>query len=221
MNVVNWKKISLILLAFLIIHIPYLGTFLRAINTMIHESGHALLALLLKGDVHSISLFANLEGVTISSYTSILAGIVISLSGYVFASAMLLVFSYLWYKRKYEWMIVNLTVLSAINLLFWVRNLYGVFWLLLFIILLVLLLTLKKRNLKEIATFMILLILMSDTIRASFIILWLSVVSPNNAGDATNLGSLTFIPAFLWGAFFLFQALWFAQKSFQYLFLKK
>ena len=49
-------------LAFVLLHIPILGDYFSIINTVIHESGHAIIALF-GGNVESISLFMNGDGV--------------------------------------------------------------------------------------------------------------------------------------------------------------
>ena len=55
--------------AFILGIIPVVGKYVAVINTFLHEVGHALIAYLLGGRVHSISLFANTEGTAVTAHS--------------------------------------------------------------------------------------------------------------------------------------------------------
>lgn len=181
---------------------------------MIHETGHAVMNLLLDGKVHYIALFANTEGVTVTSYSSFFSGFMTSIAGYVSASAMVLLFAFLWKTKRHRSILYILLLFSTVNLLLWVRNVYGIFWLVLFIALLVWLVVKCKDAewISHITFALMLLLLISSTLSALDIFL-LSVTSPGMAGDAANLARSTGIPALIWGVLFLGQAVAFTGLS--------
>lgn len=188
-----------------LLYIPYLGEFLRAFNTMIHESGHAFMTLLTSGKVDSIALFANTEGVTKSYTSSWFGSVLISLSGYLFSSFTMFLMALMWKKERYKTIALLLGVLSLVNLVLWVRNLYGLIWVSIFTIGIFYLIKSKNKEIIAYVTLGLLVILLTDAFRASFDILQLSYKLPLEAGDATNLSKLTFIPALGWGLFFFIQ----------------
>ncbi|WP_420490991.1 M50 family metallopeptidase [Neobacillus drentensis] len=74
-------------LAFVLIHIPILGGYFRIINTVIHESGHAFIALF-GGNVESISLFMNGDGVTHGTQSIWIIDFITCAAGYLISSFM-------------------------------------------------------------------------------------------------------------------------------------
>ncbi|WP_462411836.1 M50 family metallopeptidase [Neobacillus sp. Marseille-QA0830] len=195
--------------AFLLIHAPLIGNYVRLINTLFHESGHALVALL-GGDVERISLFMNSEGATYSSQSTWLGRFFTSLAGYIFASFMAFLSFLLIGKKKQNLLIDILLGFIGLNLIFWVRNLYGIFWLLSFAVCFLYLLIKSSHGLRDYLLLLIASILLVDSIQSAYEILYLSIVQPQSAGDAANLARLSIIlPAPVWGGFFFVQALWF------------
>ncbi|MGZ4161312.1 MAG: M50 family metallopeptidase, partial [Neobacillus sp.] len=81
------KFFLFLILAFILIQVPIVGNYVEIINTLIHESGHALVALF-GGNVETISLFMNSEGVTLSSQSTWIGSFFTSLAGYIFSSFM-------------------------------------------------------------------------------------------------------------------------------------
>ncbi|WP_274650908.1 M50 family metallopeptidase [Paenibacillus humicola] len=204
----KWKMIAIALLVLVLLNLPVVGNFLRAANTLVHESGHALTALLFQGHVYSISLFANTEGLTYSSYTSWAGGFATGLAGYVFSSIFILALASLWSRSRYRIVPVILLVLAAANIVFWVRNAYGMIWLILFILLLVYTLVTKKKEFAFTVTAVILLVILAASVRAGFDVFMLGLQTPGQAGDATVLRQITHVPAVFWGTFFFAQSLW-------------
>ena len=215
------KAILISAVLLILLHIPYLGLFLRAFNTMIHESGHAIMTLLVSGKVESISLFANTEGVTESYLSSWFSSILVSLSGYIFSSVALIVVAFLWKKHYHKTILLVFGLLALVNLVLWVRNLYGIMWLVLFVGTVSLALKASKKGILPYITLALFIILCTDAFRASFDILYLSYLDSTQAGDATNLAKQTLIPALVWGIFFFVQNLLFSYVSFRCIFKKK
>lgn len=200
-------------IAIVLTYIPVLGNYVGVINTVFHESGHAFIALI-GGDVKQISLFMNTEGVTYTSHTSWFGGFFTGIAGYVFSSFFAFLAFWLIGKKQYKILIAILLGFIAMNLVFWVRNFYGIFWLATFGAGFVLLLFKAQSNLVNNVLLLIASILLVESFTSAFEILLLSFIQPETAGDATNLSrSTVFIPAQLWGIFFLWQAIWFSWKG--------
>ncbi|MGG3562438.1 M50 family metallopeptidase [Neobacillus rhizosphaerae] len=203
------KFFLFLLLAFLLIHVPLFGNYIRIINTLIHESGHALIALF-GGKVERISLFMNSEGVTYSSQSTWIGSFVTSLAGYIFASFMAFLSFLLIGKNKQIILIDILLGFIFLNLIFWVRNPYGIFWLCSFAVGFLFLLIKGSQNVRDYSLLLIASILLIDSVKSAFEILYISFLQPQGAGDAANLARLTVtIPAQVWGIFFFLQAIWF------------
>ncbi|GGM42722.1 hypothetical protein GCM10011351_30830 [Paraliobacillus quinghaiensis] len=207
------KKLALfIILAVFLTQMPFIGPYFSIVNTLIHEAGHAIMSLVTGGDVQSIALFSNTEGATLVSNRYWLGGFMTSIAGYVFASYMAYLFLTLIYKRKSRYVLLIFLGLLLISLIFWIRNLYGLFWIITIIAVFSWVLARgSKRILDYFALFIASLVLV-ESVTSAFEIMFLSFVSPSNAGDATTLANMTFlIPALVWGIAFFVQALFFAR----------
>lgn len=203
----SWKFFLFVGIAVILTNIPIIGSYVRVINTVIHESGHALMALF-GGKVHEISLFMNTEGVTYTSHSNWFGGFFTGGAGYVFSSFIAFLSFWLISRKKYKPLIVILLLFIGLNLVFWVRNLYGLFWLVSFGAVFLLLLYKGTESLVQNSLLLIASILLVESISSSFTILLLSFIQPDAAGDATGLAKATiFIPAQLWGIFFFGQAI--------------
>jgi hypothetical protein len=110
-------------------------------------------------------------------------------------------------RRHYRIVPVVLLGLIAVNFAFWVRNPYGIAWLIVFGLLLLYILLSKKKELSFILTAVILLVILAASIRAGFDVFLLSLQTPAQAGDATVLQQITSVPAALWGTFFFAQSI--------------
>ncbi|MBU8878624.1 M50 family metallopeptidase [Bacillus sp. FJAT-29790] len=208
-DLISWKFFLFIGIAIILTYIPILGNYVRVINTVIHESGHALMALL-GGDVHKIALFMNTEGVTYTSHSTWIGGLLTGGAGYVFSSLFAFLSFWLISRKKYKVLIFILLLFIVLNLVFWVRNFYGLFWLTSFGAGFLLLLSKGSEALVQKCLLLIASILLVESITSSFTILLLSFIQPHAAGDATGLANATiFIPVQMWGIFFFVQAIFF------------
>jgi hypothetical protein len=210
------KFFLFLVLAFILIQIPIIGNYISIINTLIHESGHAFIALL-GGNVKTISLFMNSEGVTYSNQSTWIGSFFTCLAGYVFSSFMAFLSFWLIGKKKQTVLIDILLGFIAMNLLFWVRNPYGLFWLVSFGLVFLYLLIKGSQSFRNHLLLLISSVLLVDSVKSAYEIMYISFMQPKSAGDAFNLAQLTgIIPVQVWGTFFFAQALWFC-----YLGLKK
>lgn len=204
----KWTAILLVLIGVLIVIrlLPF-TSFLRMLDTMVHEFGHAAMTLLLSGQVERIELNSDHSGVTYSALSSHWRLIAASLAGYPVASLFAVAMCYLYRIRKQAAGLVLLSAIAAIMLLFFVHSGYGVWWLAGFIVLnsVSLLLGPKVQNLYY--PLLALLALTEQFVSALFLLL-AALTSPSGAGDATNLQRLTSVPAAFWSLLFVAIALW-------------
>lgn len=176
-------------------------------NTMVHESSHGLMAFLTGGRIRGITLSADTSGLAETTSNSRIARILVSYAGYTGSSLVAVGLFYLLSLGEYAWIIYFFVVLSAINWLFWVRNMYGLLWLTSFIGIMIFFLY-KDFDilLMHISIFLSCMVLVQSIISA-FVILKLSITNRKDAGDTTNLAKFTYIPALFWGLLFFVQSI--------------
>lgn len=202
-------------LAFVLIQIPIIGDYFRIINTMIHESSHAFMALF-GGNVESISLYMNADGVTHGIQSIWIIDFITCAAGYMISSFMAYVSFWLIKKKKHTLFIDMLLGLIVINIILWVRNPYGLFWLASFGVLFLALLIIGSQKVIHNLVLLIASVLLVESVSTAYDIFIISLIQPHAAGDATNLSQLTaFIPAQAWGIFFFVQALFFIALGFK------
>ena len=194
----------------LIARLPFVGKFFRVTNTLIHESGHAIMALLTSGNVVSIDLMSDTSGTATTKSKYLLFKILIALSGYIFSSATALLLFYLISKAKYTWVFYIFCVFALVNLLFWVRNAFGIFWLILFSTVLGVIYYYRVPNYMFAASVFFSTVVLAESVFSAAVILYISFSEPAKAGDAKNLKDFTYIPAAIWGLLFFAQAIYFA-----------
>jgi len=192
--------------ALLLTRIPYIGKFSRLIDTLVHESAHAAMALLFSGSVERIDLFASTEGAAVTKSKGKLAAIMISLAGYPGSSLTAFVLSYAIYHEWYAAVMYFFTGVCVMNLLLWVRNGYGIFFLLLFGAMCAAVVYVQQPLLTRLSSWLFVALLWTDALVSSAVVFYLSVTQAKNAGDAYSLRQSTGIPSFFWGMFFLVQA---------------
>ncbi len=193
---------SLILLRF-----PYINKYFRVFNTMIHEDGHALVALLTGGRVIKINLFNDVSGECVTQSKGWLRRFLIAIAGYMTSPLVALLFFWLIKQGKYMevlWIFCGLTVL---NLLLFVRNGYGITWLLIFAILngtAIYLNTYLQMSLPVyiLAVFFSATLLL-DSVISCFHLIIIAYKTPDKAGDASNLHEIALLPSLLWAIAFL------------------
>ncbi|WP_170885549.1 M50 family metallopeptidase [Bacillus alkalicellulosilyticus] len=196
-----------LIIAFIICHIPVIRLAFCTVNTLVHESGHALMALLTSGKVYSISLFANTEGLAETGTSSWIARFLVSYAGYTTSSLVAFGSFYLIHTDNSHFLFYGLVGLALLNLTLWVRNIYGILWLSAFITLSFYFHYHQLSSWKEGFTLLIACILLIHSVSSAFTIFTLSITRPKHAGDATNLAQQTFIPAVFWGLLFFGQSL--------------
>ncbi|MDP4267464.1 MAG: M50 family metallopeptidase [Bacteroidota bacterium] len=198
----------LLTISFIIVRIPYIGKIFKVVNTMIHESGHAFAALLTSGEVLGIELFSNSEGVTLTKSKSFFSSFITSLAGYVFSSLCAFFSFYLIKKGHEQYIFYFFLSIALINIILWVRNIYGIIWLMVFGGLIYYIYVYSNDEIKNITSIILSGILLTESIFSTIIIIIKSFTDPKSSGDAANLQKETHIPAFIWAIFFLCQAIY-------------
>ncbi len=201
-------------LAFVLLQIPIIGDYFRIINTVIHESGHAFMALF-GGNIESISLYMNADGITHGTESIWIINFITCAAGYTIASLIAFVSFWLIKMKKNILFIDMLLGVIVINLIVWVRNPYGLFWLASFGLLFLGLLIKGSKEVIHNIVLLIASVLLVESVSTAYDIFVISLIQPHAAGDATNLSQLTgFIPAQGWGIFFFAQSIFFIFLSF-------
>ncbi|WP_226582388.1 M50 family metallopeptidase [Halobacillus litoralis] len=199
-----------LILALLLTQMPIVGKYFAILNTMIHETGHSLTALLTGGEVRRISLFPNTSGTTLTGHSSWISHFFTSIAGYVFASFFAFLFFVLISQGRSRWIIYILLGFLAVHLLFWVRNVYGVFWIITFGAGFLWMLRSGPESFIQFVLLFLASIVLVESVTSAFEIMWISFVSPGEAGDAANLvRAVKIVPAPVWGVLFFVQSIYF------------
>jgi hypothetical protein len=183
--------------------VPVAGIFFRIVNTMIHESGHALAALLTSGEVVRLDLQHDTSGSALTKSSSWFSRFFTSLAGYPVSSTAAFLLFYFISIEKYDWILFGLFSLALVNLLLWVRNGFGIVWLTVFMILTTVVFFYTPIFWHKALAIFYSGVVLFDSVASAFIILTLSIKKSKQSGDAKNLADATHIPAFFWGVFFL------------------
>ena len=194
----------LIILSLILTRIPYIGKFFRVINTMIHECGHAFMALFLSGEVVKINLFSDTSGITVTKVRGKLPRLLVSLAGYPFSAIISFIIFYLLKNGYLTLALIILMLFALISLMLFVRNFYGIFWLVLFLVSGGVIVELNSIEILNAWMIFLASLLLTDAIISGFILLKISIVNPTGAGDAANLKKETHIPAWFWSLLFCF-----------------
>ena len=212
MTIKLWILIVAVLVGFVLPHIPVVGKFFNIINTAVHELGHALVALFTQGEVLKIQLFKNTSGTTTTKSKNKISAVLISLAGYPFAASVAWLCFYLIVNEVYIIVLAGLSVLFLIMLILWIRNWYGVIWVLLFCALNGFLLYYGNEQYVFYVALFYAVMMLSESVHSALVLLYISIVSPHEAGDAANLMSVTNIPSVLWSLLFVAYTGWVAYK---------
>jgi hypothetical protein len=203
----------LLLTAIFLSRIPVLGKYFRSVNTLVHEAGHAFMTLILSGEVIAVNLFADTSGTTVTKAKGKFSQALIAIAGYPVSALTGWLCLYLVHNGYYLYTLFILTSIALVIMILSLRNLYGLFWAGTFVVLNLLLIYFDNKNLIYAFSVFYSLVIFTDAVISSFILMILSVKQPKKAGDATNLSKTTKVPAPVWAfvllAFTLFIS-WFS-----------
>jgi hypothetical protein len=193
----------LLITALLLTRIPVLGKYFRSVNTLVHEAGHAFATLLLSGEVIAVNLFADTSGTTVTKAKGKFPQALIALAGYPVSALTGWLCLYLLYKGHNLYILFILTSIALIIMILSLRNAYGLFWSGTFVILNLLLIYFNNRPLIQVFATFYSVIIFTDALISSLVLLVLSIKQPKKAGDASNLQKITKIPAAIWAILLL------------------
>jgi Peptidase M50B-like len=192
----------ILVITLIITRIPYIGKYFRVVDTIIHETAHALMAVFTSGKVLSINLFADTSGSTVTKSTNKFGQVLVSLAGYPISSLTALFMIYLIKTGNHLLIIFILVSIAIIGMMLFIRNGYGLVWAGTFSVLNFLIIYFNHQLLIQSISIFYALIILSDSVIAPLYLLVLSVTQSAKAGDATNLKKATHIPAVLWALLF-------------------
>ena len=193
---------GLLAICFAIINIPVIGKYVRVLETMIHEGGHVLMALLTRTKIRKINLFSNTSGETHIAPASTFKTILIGLMGYPFSSALAWLSFWAIDNSYHRWFVIVLCVITLLFLLAYIRNGFGIFWAITFLAGNGYLLYVGKTSILQTLAVIYADILFLSSLASCFVIVYLSFKFPNKAGDATLINKATHIPTQIVGVVF-------------------
>lgn len=198
-----WVFYGVLLGTMLLLRIPHVGTFLRSITTLIHEMAHAIMALIVGGTAGHMEIHEDRSGSIKTTVKSKFGRILVSLSGYILTALFVLMAFFLIKIEYYNWILVLLLIIALLGLLFFIRNAFGIIWLIAFCTANIILLSYGSTNLKMWTTLIITIVIFAESILSTFELMFIVVINPSQGGDAKNLANEIKIPAFLWALFIL------------------
>ncbi len=204
---------SLPLIVLLVNRIPVVGKYIRVVNTLIHESGHTLFALLFNGEVLSVELFSDTSGTAVTKSKGKFSQFIVAFSGYPFASLVAYLMFLLVTEDKNLIVLYVLACFALINLLMFVKNAYGIYWLISFTGLLLIVNFYGTEQIYFFVASFLAGIILFESLYSSLQLLGISYKNSKKAGDATNLAKLTHVPALIWSLIFVAQSVWFIYLS--------
>lgn len=208
----HWAFYGCLALAAVLSAIPFIGKFLNVFNTMIHESGHAVMALFTGGGVMQIKLSADTSGAAQTKSKYWLGKLLTSLAGYPASAITAWFFFWLIEQNKYIYVCYVVESLILINLILWVRNTFGIIWLLVMGTLTFIVFIYGNNLVHYYYACCCAAILLFQSIYSSLVLVNISIKDANKAGDAKNLKDFTFIPAVIWAILFLIFVLWISYR---------
>jgi hypothetical protein len=193
-----WVAAAMSLLVSLTPWAPFLLYPFKLFTTWVHESGHALMTLIVGGRVTAITIQPDTSGLTTSLIPSgrVARGLVAS-SGYLGAAVVgcLLMAS----TRVEKWAHTILLTLSAgmlVTIVLWMRNLFGVIVVLAWSIALM---TLARKAAASVVQFFLSLLAIQVALDAVYDIRTLFLIGRNQS-DAATMARIFVLPAWFWAA---------------------
>ncbi|MDI4647286.1 M50 family metallopeptidase [Cohnella hashimotonis] len=197
--------------------IPF-SSFFRNLDTMMHEFCHALIALLLSGQVLGIELHSDHSGVTYTRLASSWSSLPVSMSGYIGASVFSLLLFALHRRRAQRLGLALIVAVAAVMLILFVHGGFGMAWLAIFIALTGTMLFLGPK-IRNFYYLLLAFLTLEESALGPISLALIALGSPSRAGDATNLANETGVPALFWALLFVLVSLACATRSLQ-LFLR-
>jgi len=191
-----WAAVAVSLLASLTPWARFLLYPFKLFTTWVHESGHAVMTVIVGGRVMSMAIAPDTSGLTLSVVPGgrIARGLVAS-SGYLGAAIVgcLLIASI----RVQKWahvILLSLGALMLLTLVFWVRNLFGAVAVLAWSLALI---TLARRGVANALRFFLSLLAIQVALNAVYDIRVLFLID-RRPSDAATMAQLFLLPSWVW-----------------------
>lgn len=192
----------------LLMYLPLVGPYCRMLATMVHEGGHVIVALLLGEKPQAVSLFKDTSGVAMVKTSAKWKALCVAMAGYLFTPLMAYVSFWLLQRGCLQGYLWGVVLLTALFLLCYVRNAFGIFWSLSFIALHVFVLYRGGSLGLEVLSRVDASVLFVDAVCACLILLKVAFRRPKQSGDAYNISRIIHVPpvltALLFTAFAVF-----------------
>lgn len=196
--------VAIPIITILLIRSKYFKFILQPLNTLVHEFSHALVALLLGQKVKSININTDGSGSCTTKSKSKIKSFFISFVGYVFPS---LLGYFIIYQINYSHInlvLYILIILSLIALVLYIRNSFGVTWIIGFCLINIVLLFIPNTyGLQKIILYFYACILLIENFLSTLSLLYINLSSSKKAGDSYNLHKITHIPALFFTLFYV------------------
>lgn len=213
----NYTTLFLVLGGILLVTVPAGSTYFRMANTLTHEIGHVLMALCMRGGVRKIELFPTTAGLATTLSPNWFSSVMIGVAGYPFSSLIAAASAYAFANWEIQTYLLIIMFTLGVSVLIWVRNLFGIVWTLAFFSTSTFAYMFSESSFAYFYGLFIVIVLLTESVRSSFVILTTSYRNREQAGDAQALAKLTKIPTLVWGAFFFLQSLFFFVVGFGFL----
>lgn len=198
----------LLSVSLLINRLPVVGVFFRTVNTLLHESGHALGAILTSGEVIRIDIKKDTSGVAQTKSNSRFRAFIVSIAGYPFAALAGSFLLALAINEQNRLVLLILLSIMLIDLMLFVRNAYGIVWLLIFSTLLIFIAWFQHSLLTHLFVLFICMIAFTETFWSTITVTILGIMQPRKSGDPWNMQKTTGIPAAFWALVIFAMVMW-------------
>lgn len=192
-----------IILGAIISYVPILGKYFRIYYTLIHELGHALMTILTKGQLHHIHLNANESGHAMAGVRGRFQTFLVAIVGYPTPLVITIILLYFIEEGKFTEILLGLIITAAISLLLWVRNAFGVVWVVLFLFTSIMIYIQGSDLFIAVYVKVFTGILYVTSFTNTLNIFRVSLNRPMESGDAKLLQQVTGLPVIVWGVLFL------------------
>lgn len=201
-NVQNaWLFYGVVIATMLLLRVPYIGAFLRSTTTLVHEMSHAFMAFIMGGSSGSMEINPDRSGSIKTAVKSRFGRVMVSLAGYIMTAAFVAMAFFFVKIGYYDWLLLILLLLGLIGLIFFVRNAFGVIWLIVFCTADVILMSYGSVNLKMWVSLIISLVMFAESVLSTVELVVVVAKNPSQGSDAKNLSNEIKVPAFLWATF--------------------
>lgn len=184
--------------SFIINRIPVIGIFFRSVNTLLHESGHAIMAVLTSGEVMRIEINHDTSGMAQTKNSGKFRAFLTSFAGYPFAALAGSIFLIMSLKGYYNQAAFILLTIIVLNLILFVRNLYGILWLIFFSAGTMFIYQYASEMIMKWFILFVSMISITESITSTLLITYLGFTKPRSSGDLANMQKTSGIPAGFW-----------------------